>query len=39
MSNNDTPKRVDVYADGNIYPSGSGSGWLSLDNISFIAEI
>ena len=39
MSNNDTPKRIDVYANGNIYPSGSGSGWLSLDNISFIAEI
>lgn len=39
MSINDTPKRIDVCADGNVYPSGSGSGWLSLDNISFIAEI
>jgi hypothetical protein len=39
MSNSDTPKRIDVCVDGNVYPYGSGSGWLSLDNISFIAEI
>ena len=36
---NDKPIRVDVCSNGNVYPYGSGSGWLSLDNISFIAEI
>ena len=29
--------RVDIFADGNIVPYGSGSGWLSLDGISFVA--
>ena len=29
--------RVDVNADGNIYPGGSGSGYLSLDNILFLS--
>ena len=32
------PIRVDVCANGNISPSGSGNGWLSLDNITFIAD-
>lgn len=29
--------RVDILADGNIFPYGSGNVWLSLDGISFIA--
>ena len=32
-------QRVDVYNDGNVYPYGSGSGWLSLDNIIFISGV
>ena len=31
--------RVDICANGSVYPSGSGSGWLSLDNISFISGV
>ena len=31
--------RVDVLANGGIYCYGSGNGWLSLDNITFIADI
>ena len=34
-SNN--PLRVDVCSNGNVYPYGSGSSWLSLDNIFFLA--
>ena len=29
--------RVDIFADGNVKPEGSGNGWLSLDGISFVA--
>jgi hypothetical protein len=29
--------RVDVCADGNIYPLGSGNAWVSFDNISFLS--
>lgn len=29
--------RVDVFSDGNICPYGTGSGWLSLDNILFLS--
>ena len=36
---NDKSIRVDVYGNGNVYPYGSGSVWLSLDNISFISAI
>ncbi len=32
-------QRVDVYNNGNVYPYGSGSGWLSLDNIIFISGV
>ena len=28
--------RVDIFADGNVKPEGSGNGWLSLDDISFV---
>ena len=38
MSSNGA-QRVDVYKNGNVYPSGSGSGWLSLDNIIFISGV
>ena len=31
--------RVDICANGNLSPSGSGSGWLSLDNICFIPGV
>ena len=31
--------RVDICANGNVSPSGSGSGWLSLDNICFIPGV
>ena len=34
---NDKAIRVDILADGNVYPCGSGSAWLSLDNISFLS--
>ena len=34
---NDQLIRVDILTDGNILPIGSGSGWLSLDGISFVA--
>ena len=30
---------VDICANGNVCPSGSGSGWLSLDNICFIPGV
>ena len=29
--------RVDIYADGKVHVSGSGSGYLSLDNILFVS--
>ena len=32
------PMRVDVCSNGNIHPFGSGNVWLSLDNITFIAD-
>ena len=31
--------KVDIYSNGNVLPSGSGSGWLSLDNICFIPGV
>ena len=31
--------RVDICENGNVLPSGSGSGWLSLDNICFIPGV
>ena len=34
---NDKAIRVDVCANGNVYPYGSGNAWLSLDNISFLS--
>ncbi len=37
MANNNVAIRVDVLANGGIYCYGSGNGWLSLDNITFIA--
>ena len=37
MANNKST-RVDILADGNIFVSGSGSSWLSLDNILFLSE-
>ena len=33
------PLGVDICSNGNVTPSGSGSGWLSLDNISFISGV
>ena len=33
------PLRVDICSNGNVIPSGSGSAWLSLDNISFISGV
>ena len=34
---NDKAIRVDVLANGKVYPYGSGNVWLSLDNISFLS--
>ena len=34
---NDKAIRVDVCANGNVHPYGSGNVWLSLDNISFLS--
>ena len=33
------PLGVDICSNGNVTPSGSGSNWLSLDNISFISGV
>ena len=33
----DKAVRVDILANGNVLPSGSGNSWLSLDNISFLS--
>ena len=37
MTSNNHLIRVDIFADGNVKPEGSGNGWLSLDGISFVA--
>ena len=36
---NSGAQRVDVCVNGNVYPYGSGSSWLSLDNIIFISGV
>ena len=39
MASSDRALRVDILSNGNVTPIGSGSGWLSLDNISFISGV
>ena len=39
MKDSNTLARVDIKPDGNVCVDSTGSGWLSLDGISFIAGI